>query len=129
MLDTNIVSDLIRHPQGKAAARLAGHGADGICMSIVTAAELRYGVAKKRSARLQSRVKEVLERVDVLPLERPSDIEYGTLRATLERQGTPIGPNDLLIAAHALALKVVLITDNVSEFGRVPGLELENWLA
>jgi tRNA(fMet)-specific endonuclease VapC len=129
MLDTNIVSDLIRNPHGKVAARLTEHGEDGICLGIITAAELRYGAAKKGSARLKIRVEGVLERVDVLPFDKPCDIEYGALRANLEEKGTPIGPTDLFIAAHALALKVALITNNSSEFRRVPGLVVENWLA
>jgi tRNA(fMet)-specific endonuclease VapC len=128
MLDTNIVSDLIRNPAGVVAARLAEHGEGGICLSIITAAELRYGAAKRGSARLLARVEGILDRVDVLPFDKPGDDEYGTLRAHLEGQGTPIGPTDLLIAAHALALKVVLVTDNVGEFRRVPGLKVENWM-
>lgn len=128
MLDTNMVSDLIRDPGGKAAARLAAHGDEGVCLSIVTAAELRYGAAKRRSARLSSRVEAVLAAVDVLPFDAPADAEYGGLRARLEAAGTPIGPTDLFIAAHALALRVMLVTHNTSEFGRVRGLKIEDWL-
>lgn len=130
MLDTNITSDLIRNPRGKVAARLAAHGDEGVCLSIITAAELRYGAAKRGSARLLSRVEIVLAAVDVLPFDAPApaDAEYGGLRAELEAAGTPIGPTDLFIAAHALALQVMLVTHNTSEFGRVRGLELENWL-
>ena len=128
MLDTNIVSDLIRNPQGRAAARLADHGEEGICLSIVTAAELRYGAAKKGSVRLLSRVEDVLASVDVLPFDVPSDTEYGSLRAKLEAIGKPIGPTDLFIAAQALALRVTLVTRNLREFRRVRGLNVENWL-
>ena len=128
MLDTNIVSDLIRNPQGRVAARLADHGEEGICLSIVTAAELRYGAAKKGSVRLLSRVEDVLASVDVLPFDVPSDTEYGSLRAKLEAIGKPIGPTDLFIAAQALALRVTLVTRNLREFRRVRGLNVENWL-
>jgi tRNA(fMet)-specific endonuclease VapC len=129
MLDTNIVSDLIRNPQGQVAEKLAAHGTSGVCISIIVAAELRYGAAKKGSARLQSRVEGVLERMDVLPFDRPCDDEYGRLRATLEAAGTPIGPTDMFIAAHALAIKAALITDNLRKFRRVPRLSVANWLA
>ncbi len=128
MLDTNIVSDLIRNPQGQVAEKLAAHGTSGVCISIIVAAELRYGTVKKRSPRLQSRVEGILERMDVLPFDRPCDAEYGRLRAKLEAAGTPIGPNDMFIAAHALAIGAFLITDNLREFQRVPGLKAENWL-
>jgi tRNA(fMet)-specific endonuclease VapC len=128
MLDTNIASDLIRNPHGRAAARLAVHGQEGVCLSIMTAAELRYGAAKKASAALSLRVHGLLARIEVVPFDLPGDTEYGSLRATLAVAGTPIGPMDLLIAAHALALDVTLVTDNVSEFKRVPRLKIENWL-
>jgi tRNA(fMet)-specific endonuclease VapC len=128
MLDTNIVSDLIRHPQGRAAQRLQQHGDDGLCVSIVTAAELRYGASKRGSARLLDRVEAVLSTIDVLPFDVPADAEYGTIRAELEADGQPIGPTDLFIAAHARTARVTLVTQNVAEFQRVRGLTVENWL-
>jgi tRNA(fMet)-specific endonuclease VapC len=128
MLDTNIVSDLIRNPDGKAAARLSVHGNEGICLSIMTACELRFGAAKRGSAKLSARVQAMLAAVDVLPLDGPVDIAYGKLRTELEAAGETIGTVDLFIAAHALTLKVTLVTHNVSEFGRVRGLTVENWL-
>ena len=129
MLDTNIVSDLIRNPQGRAAERLQRHGEAGICVSIITAAELRYGAAKRGSVRLQRRVEVVLSTIDVLPLDVPADAEYGVIRAELEAAGQPIGPTDLFIAAHARAIGVTLVTHNVGEFRRVRGLTVENWPA
>ena len=99
-----------------------------MCTSIIVAAELRYGVAKRRSQRLSTQVERILQRLDVLPLEAPSDTRYGNLRAQLEQEGRLIGPNDLLIAAHALALDLILVTDNEGEFLRIPGLRIENWL-
>jgi tRNA(fMet)-specific endonuclease VapC len=128
MLDTNIVSDLIRNPQGRAARRLAEQGDAGVCLSIIIASELRYGAIRAGSARLSSRVEAVLAAMDVLPFDTPADARYGTLRADLEAAGTPIGPTDLFIAAHALALGVTLVTHNLAEFRRVRGLTVEDWL-
>jgi tRNA(fMet)-specific endonuclease VapC len=128
MLDTNIVSDLIRNPLGKAASRIDRLGDDAVCVSIVVAAELRYGCAKRGSPRLLSLVEGALERMPVLPLDLPADAEYAAIRAELEAAGKPIGPNDLLIAAHAYALRLPLVTTDVGEFGRVRGLQVENWL-
>jgi tRNA(fMet)-specific endonuclease VapC len=129
MLDTNIISDLIRNPRGKAARRIAKVGEDKICTSIIVAAELRYGCAKTGSARLIAAVEDVLGEISVLPFEPPADAEYGALRAALEAAGTPIGGNDLLIAAHARATGSTIVTANVDEFRRVRGLAVENWLA
>ncbi len=128
LLDTNIVSDLVRHPHGAAAARIAEVGEDNVCTSIVVAAELRYGAAKKGSPRLTAQLEAVLGALEVLPLEMPADEAYGALRAELERRGQLIGPNDLLIAAQCLALGLVLVTDNEREFVRVGGLTVENWV-
>jgi tRNA(fMet)-specific endonuclease VapC len=128
LLDTNIISDLIRNPNGPAAHRIAELGAKAICTSIVVAAELRYGCAKKGSPKLRARVEGVLETIPVLALDMPADSDYGTLRAELEATGQPIGANDLLIAAHAKALGLTLVTDNTREFGRIRGLKVENWL-
>jgi tRNA(fMet)-specific endonuclease VapC len=128
LLDTNIISDLIRNPNGPAAHRIAELGAKAICTSIVVAAELRYGCAKKGSPKLRARVEGVLETIPVLALDMPADSDYGTLRAELEAAGQPIGANDLLIAAHAKALGLTLVTDNTREFGRIRGLKVENWL-
>ncbi|MDU7520889.1 MAG: type II toxin-antitoxin system VapC family toxin [Roseomonas mucosa] len=127
MLDTNIVSDMIRNPTGTAARKVRAVGA-GVCVSIIVAAELRYGCAKKGSSRLLERVEAFLGAVPVMPLEVPADAKYGGLRAELEAAGQPIGGNDLLIAAHAYALEATLVTANVGEFQRVRGLRVENWL-
>jgi tRNA(fMet)-specific endonuclease VapC len=128
LLDTNILSDLLRNPGGLAAQRVALIGEATICTSIVVACELRYGAVKKGSARLSERVEIVLGSLEVLPLDKESDRRYAEIRSHLEQRGRPIGPNDLLIAAHALALDLTLVTNNVEEFSRVPGLNLENWL-
>ena len=128
LLDTNIVSDLIRHPGGTIATRIAASGEDAVCTSIIVAAELRFGADKSRSHALAERVDLVLSALEVLPLEPPADRYYGEIRQKLARQGTPIGPNDLLIAAHARALDLSVVTANAREFSRVPGLKVENWL-
>jgi tRNA(fMet)-specific endonuclease VapC len=128
LLDTNIVSDLIRNPHGVVSTHIRAVGEDSVCTSIVVAAELRYGAAKRGSEQLTARLEAILGRLDVLPLEAPADAVYGRLRARLERRGRPIGGNDLLIAAQALALSHTLVTGNEREFARVEGLAMENWL-
>jgi tRNA(fMet)-specific endonuclease VapC len=128
LLDTKVVSDLVRNPQGKVAQRIRKVGEARVCTSIIVAAELRYGAAKKGSARLSAQLEAVLSVLDVLPFEPPADTIYAFLRTRLEEAGTPIGANDLLIAAHALALGFTVVTDNEKEFARVPGLSRENWL-
>jgi tRNA(fMet)-specific endonuclease VapC len=128
LLDTNILSDLIRHPQGTVASRIVTAGEDTVCTSIVVAAELRFGAIKSGSGKLAQMVDLILSAVEILTLETPADHHYGELRHHLSRQGTPIGPNDLLIAAHALAADLTLVTANTREFSRVPGLKVENWL-
>lgn len=128
MLDTNIISDIIRNPLGLAARRIEQVGPKEICTSIVVAAELRYGCVKKGSAKLSARVESVLQTIPVLPLDVPADAEYGGIRAELEAAGQTIGLNDLLLAAHAHALDMTLVTDNTREFNRIRGLRVENWL-
>jgi len=129
MLDTNIVSDLARNPHGNIAKRIAAVGPDAICVSIITAAELQYGCAKKGSPKLLAQIEAILAAVQVLALDVPADVEYGGIRSELEAAGQTIGPNDLLIAAHAYALEAVLVTANLREFSRVRGLKVENWMA
>lgn len=128
LLDTNILSDLVRRPQGRAAGRLVRVGDENVCTSVVVAAELRFGALKARSARLKKQVEAVLAAIEVLALEPPVDEHYARIRARLEKRGEPIGPNDLLIAAQAVAAGCVLVSANRREFGRVPGLRIENWL-
>lgn len=128
LLDTDILSDLVRRPQGAVAERIAKVGEDAVCTSIIVAAELRYGAAKSGSKKLSDRVDLLLSAMEILPLETPADRAYAALRDHLSRQGTPVGPNDLLIAAHALAMDLTVVTANVREFSRAPGLKIENWL-
>jgi tRNA(fMet)-specific endonuclease VapC len=128
LLDTNIVSDLVRNPQGSITQRIRNVGERQVCTSIIVAAELRYGAEKKGSPRLTTQLAAVLGALEILPFDAPADRNYGLLRARLEQGGKPIGANDLLIAAQAIALGYVLVTDNEREFARVDGLRYENWL-
>jgi tRNA(fMet)-specific endonuclease VapC len=128
LLDTNILSDLVRHPHGRIADRIVQVGEQHVCTSIVVAAELRYGAARKASSRLMAQLEAVLGALEVLALGSPVDVVYGELRTRLERAGRSIGANDLLIAAHALALAHTVVTNNEREFSRIDDLRVENWL-
>jgi tRNA(fMet)-specific endonuclease VapC len=128
MLDTNILSDLVRHPAGAVTERVAEYGEESICTSIIVACELRFGVAKKGVPLLSNKIEEILACIAVLPFTEDADRRYAALRVHLEKAGTLIGPNDMLIAAHALAQGLTLITDNTNEFVRVPELLVKNWL-
>ena len=129
MLDTNTLSDLIRNPQGLLVQRLDSIEPEAICTSIVVACELRFGARRKGSDALTKRVEQLLASLTVLPLDEPADQHYADIRAALERAGTPIGNHDLFIAAHARSRGMALVTQNMREFERVPGLRVEDWLA
>ena len=128
LLDTNILSHLVRQPQGPVADHVADVGEANVLTSVIVACELRYGAAKRGSRKLTRQVEAVLSAMTIRPLE--SDIErvYASIRVALERKGTPIDAHDMLIAAHARAIDAVCVTDNVAEFRRVPALKIENWL-
>ena len=128
LLDTNIVSDLVRNPQGKVAQHIRTVGEARVSTSIIVAAELRYGATKKASLRLSAQLEAVLGAIEVLPFEAPADAAYGLLRTRLEQAARPIGANDLLIAAQALSLGYTIVTDNEREFAHVEDLRRENWL-
>ena len=128
LLDTNIVSDLVRNPGGRAAARLAEVGDGDIATSVIVAGELRYGCLRKGSSRLTERVEALLREIEILSLKPEVSAHYGDIRRSLEARGTPIGQNDLWIAAQARSLDAALVTDNEEDFRRVEGLRVENWL-
>jgi tRNA(fMet)-specific endonuclease VapC len=128
LLDTNVLSRLIRDPRGPIAQRLATAGDSQVLTSVVVASELRFGARKKASPLLTDRVERLLASIEVAPLEVGVDRIYADLRYTLESSGQMIGANDLFIAAHALEQDATLVTDNVAEFKRVSGLRLENWV-
>jgi tRNA(fMet)-specific endonuclease VapC len=128
LLDTDIVSDVIRYPQGRVAERIRELGEAQLFTSIIVAAELRYGAIKRNSPRLTARIEAVLRVLKVLSFEAPADVAYASIRSQLEKAGRPIGANDLLIAAQAVALSYVLVSANEAEFSRIAGLRHENWL-
>ena len=128
LLDTNILSHLVRQPQGRVAERIVDVGEANVLTSVIVACELRYGAAKRGSRKLTRQIEAILGALTIRPLESEVERVYASIRVTLERKGTPIGAHDLLIAAHARALDAVCVTDNVAEFKRVPALRVENWL-
>ncbi len=128
LLDTNVVSDLVRNPQGRVTQHIREVGEAQVCTNVIVAAELRYGAAKKGSAKLTAQLEAVLGTLEVLPFETPADETYGLIRARLERAGQAIGGNDLLIAAQTVALGYTLVTGNEREFTRIDNLSCENWL-
>ena len=128
MLDTNICIYVIKHKPPVVLQRFRAHIKDGLCISSITLAELSHGVEK--SEQREKNTDALLHLVDVLkvvPFDNHAAYEYGKICAFLQRQGTPIGTMDMLIAAHARLHGFVLITNNVREFSRVPGLMVENW--
>lgn len=128
LLDTNILSDLVRNPRGRVAERIAEVGEDAVCTSIIVAAELRFGAAKRGSDRLTLQVERILSAIQIESFDAPADVAYAALRVRLEAAGAPIGGNDMLIAAHASAAGCTLVTNNEREFSKVDGLLLVNWL-
>jgi tRNA(fMet)-specific endonuclease VapC len=131
LLDSDVLSDMMRNPRGPAALVFESKATEPgtrMLTSIIVACEMRYGAAKRGSTALAQRVNRALASVEVVALSSGADAAYATLRSDLERKGQLIGQNDMLIAAHALALDAILVTDNVREFKRIKGLRIENWL-
>ena len=117
----------MKNPAGMVARAIADRLDSEIATSLIVAAELRYGAARRASPRLRAAVEALLRLVPVVSPEPPFDAVYGDLRASLESSGTVLSPHDLLIAAHALTLHATIVTDD-QVFSRVPGLAVENWL-
>lgn len=132
LLDTNIISNMMRDANGMAARRFESVAKEValpyLCTSVVVECELRFGMARKPNPRLDLAYDRVMPSLEILPLSSEVADHYAQVRTALERLGTPIGPNDTLIAAHALALDCTLVTGNEAQFRRVPGLRVENWL-
>ena len=128
LLDTNILLALIKEPKGIAAQHVREVGADKIFTSIIVASEMQFGIRKKASDQLTQRVESLLASIQILDFKSPADVHYGEVRQSLQKSGNIIGSNDLLIATHALSANLIMVTDNVNEFNRVPGLKVENWL-
>jgi tRNA(fMet)-specific endonuclease VapC len=127
LLDTNTVSFHIRRSSALLQRRLRTIPADSAALSVVTEMEIRYGLAKNPALKIAPLVEAFLQGITILPLTSEAARHYATVRALLDTRGTPIGPLDLMIASHALALGATLITTDVSEFRRVPGLRCEDW--
>lgn len=129
LLDTNICIYIAREKPPSVAKRFAQLSAGEVGMSLITYGELRYGAEKssQRTSALET-LNRLQHLIPVIETNSYTGEHYGAVRAHLERAGTPIGNNDLWIAAHALALEVTLVTNNLREFERVPGLKLVNWV-
>lgn len=129
LLDTNIVSLIVRGKSPRAAEVMATKRRSHVAVSVITEMELRFGLEKHpAAARIKPVVDGFLGAVRVLPLPPEIAVVYGRLRWALERAGRPIGPLDTIIAAHSMALGAILVTNNISEFGRVAGLRCEDWV-
>ena len=126
MLDTDISSYIIRRRPASLVEHFERH-ADAICLSVITAAELRFGVEKSKSAKLADLVENYLERLSILDWTNAVTPHYARIRAALERLGKPIGNADLMIAAHAVSEGATVVTNNVRHFAHVPGLKVQEW--
>jgi tRNA(fMet)-specific endonuclease VapC len=128
MLDTNICIYIIKERRKQVIERLRHTSISDVGVSTVTLSELEYGAAKgSRPEQNKLAILEFLAPLEILPYDDMAAREYGKTRACLEIQGTPIGSMDMLIAAHALSLNCILVTNNESEFRRIPALKIENW--
>ena len=129
LLDTNICIYIINAKPASVLSRFQQYRLGDIGLCSVVAAELGFGVAKSGSTRNRQALEKFLAPLTVLPFDEPAVWDYGDLRANLERRGTPIGSMDTMIAAHALSQRALLVTNNIREFSKVPGLQLDNWAA
>lgn len=132
LIDTNILSDMMRDPEGRTAQRFrqimqVAENAR-LCTSVIVQCELLFGIRRRTNPRWAVHYKRVVESVDVLPLESNVVSHYASLRTILKSAGTPMSANDMFIAAHALALDATLVSADAA-FARVPGLKVENWLS
>lgn len=128
MLDTDIFSYIMNRTSGAVQARLHAVGVSDVCISAIVKCELAYGAeVSPRKPKIQAALDAYLKEFAVLDFPSAAAVDYGEIRADLKAQGTPIGANDLLIAAHARCLGLTLVTNNIREFGRVKGLKVDNW--
>lgn len=129
MLDTNTCIALIKRKPVNALQKFGEHQVGDIGLSAVTLAELRFGIAKSQhQTKNQAALDEFLIPLEIAPFDERATVAYGAIRAMLEKQGTPIGSLDTMIAAHALSLEVTLVTNNTHEFERVTGLSIVDWI-
>lgn len=127
MLDTDTVSFALRGV-GNVGARILEHKPSQLCVSELTLAELRFGAEKRKSRKLHRLIETFVEDVVALPFDDAAAVVYGKLAATLKSRGTPVGSLDTLIAAHALAAKLTLVTNNARHFAKVAKLSHESWV-
>ena len=129
MLDTNICIYIIKHQPENVIRKFMEHDSEDICISAITYAELAHGVEKSQS-REKNRIAlmVLLSEIQIVPFDDLAAQIYGEIKADLQKKGTPIGPMDTLIAAHAKAMNLTLVTNNTKEFVRVDGLKLEDWV-
>jgi tRNA(fMet)-specific endonuclease VapC len=128
MLDTDICSYVMKRSSAALSRRLRATPVSDVCMSVVSKAELLYGVeVSPRPVQDRDALQAFLRYVEVLDLSDDAAVHYASIRADLKRRGSLIGANDLFIAAHARSRGLTLVTNNTAEFGRVAGLTLENW--
>ena len=129
MLDTNIIAYAKNNRPESVLQRFMEHRPEDMCISAITMAELEYGICKSsKPAQNRLALMMFLSEIQVVPFDGDAAQEYGSIRAELTAKGTPIGANDLLIAAHARSLGLTLVTNNGREFERVSGLVVENWV-
>ena len=128
LLDTNIISEMARNPAGPVTEKVAAVGEASVCTNVIVACEVHYGLAKRASPRLTEQMTTILERIEILNLTGDIAVCYGEIRTHLESMGAPMGPNDLLIAAHARTAGLVVVTANDREFSRISDLQVENWV-
>jgi tRNA(fMet)-specific endonuclease VapC len=129
LLDTNICIYIINQRPQAVFDRFVGLRMGDVAISSITGAELMFGIEKSGSMRNRDALEKFLAPLEILPFDEAAMRAYGGLRASLARHGTPIGALDPLIGAHALSLGLTLVSNNLREFERVPGLRLENWVA
>jgi tRNA(fMet)-specific endonuclease VapC len=128
MLDTDIASYIMKRSNDAVVKKLQVIPVSAMCISAISESELRYGVeVSPRRGKDQAALEELLRYLQVLDYSAAASVDYGQIRADLKQRGTIIGSNDMLIAAHARCLGLTLVTNNTREFGRVPGLKMENW--
>lgn len=129
MLDTNICIYIIKQKPESVLQRFAAIPVGDLGISVITLAELEYGASKSSEpTRNREALAQFASPLEIAVFDREATAVYGKVRALLEKRGRPIGSMDLLIAAHALSLDVRLVTNNLEEFRRVPGLRVENWV-
>jgi tRNA(fMet)-specific endonuclease VapC len=126
MLDTDSVSFALRG-QGHVGARILEHRPSEICISAITLAELQYGAQRRKSTKLHDLINAFTANVAVMPFDEVCAAQFGVVASELAERGSPIGEYDALIAAHAVALELTLVTNNLKHFSRVAGLHVENW--